>query len=127
MKSMNYFSFAVVNGKLITLDCVINLQTKNFSQEEKKSVTDVFKKFYSELLQEEFDEKETLATLKKSLKKEFLKENVVITKVILVSQKHIEGALALLDLINSTVDEDFVSKNALISSFKKIGSYVFSL
>ena len=127
MKSMNYFSFAVVNGKLITLDCVINLQTKNFSQEEKKSVTDVFKKFYSELLQEEFDEKETLATLKKSLKKEFLKENVVITKVILVSQKHIEGALALLDLINSTSEEDFVSKNALISSFKKIGSYVFSL
>ena len=124
---MNYFSFAVVNGKLITLDCVINLQTKNFSQEEKRSVTDVFKKFYSDLLQEEFDEKETLATLKKSLKKEFLKENVVITKVILVSQKHIEGALALLDLINSTDDEDFVSKNALISSFKKIGSYVFSL
>ena len=119
---MNYFSFAVVNGKLITLDCVINLQTKNFSQEEKRSVTDVFKKFYSDLLQEEFDEKETLATLKKSLKKEFLKENVVITKVILVSQKHIEGALALLDLINSTDDEDFVSKNALISSFKKIGS-----
>ena len=127
MKSMNYFSFAVVNGKLITLDCVINLQTKNFSQEEKKSVTDVFRKFYSDFTQEEFNEKEPLSTLKKSLKKEFLKENVVITKVILVSQKHIEGALALLDLINSTDDEDFVSKNALISSFKKIGSYVFSL
>ena len=126
MKSMNYFSFAVVNGKLISLDCIIRLQTKNFSQEEKRSVTDVFKKFYSDFLQEEFNEKEQLSTLKKALKKEFLKEDVVITKVVLVSQKHIEGALALLDLINSN-DEDFDTKNALISSFKKIGSYVFSL
>ena len=123
---MNYFSFAVVNGKLISLDCIIRLQTKNFSQEEKRSVTDVFKKFYSDFLQEEFNEKEQLSTLKKALKKEFLKEDVVITKVVLVSQKHIEGALALLDLINSN-DEDFDTKNALISSFKKIGSYVFSL
>ena len=126
MKSMNYFSFAVVNGKLISLDCIIRLQTKNFSQEEKRSVTDVFKKFYSDFLQEEFNEKEQLSTLKKALKKEFLKEDVVITKVVLVSQKHIEGALALLDLINSN-EEDFDTKNALISSFKKIGSYVFSL
>ena len=127
MKSMNYFSFAVVNGKLISLDCMIRLQTKNFSQEEKRSVTDVFKKFYSDFLQEEFNEKEQLSTLKKALKKEFLKEDVVITKVVLISQKHIEGALALLDLINSTNEEDFDTKNALISSFKKIGSYVFSL
>lgn len=124
---MNYFSFAVVNGKLISLDCMIRLQTKNFSQEEKRSVTDVFKKFYSDFLQEEFNEKEQLSTLKKALKKEFLKEDVVITKVVLISQKHIEGALALLDLINSTNEEDFDTKNALISSFKKIGSYVFSL
>ena len=124
---MYYFSFAVVNGKLISLDCMIQLQTKNFSQEEKRSVTDVFKKFYSDFLQEEFNEKEQLSTLKKALKKEFLKKDVVITKVVLVSQKHIEGALALLYLINSTNEEDFDTKNALISSFKKIGSYVFSL